>query len=92
MNLIIKVEQGKPVGHPVFLENFARAFPGKDPFESGYVAFVRVPAPRPGKYEIATGKHRYDWSGGVVTDIWETREMTPEEKAIVDSYDQFETE
>jgi hypothetical protein len=93
--LIIKIENGQPVGHPLSLENFRAAFPSVDPLAQGggYAPFERVTSKEAvGKYEVSTGNHWYGWVGDVVKDVWETREMTPEEKAIVDSYDQFETE
>lgn len=93
--LIIKIENGQPAGHPISLDNFRVAFPGVDPLAqgAGYAPFERVTREQAvTKYQVATGNHWYGWVGEVVKDIWETREMTPEEKAIVDSYDQFETE
>ena len=92
MNLMIKIENGQPVGHPVFVENFTRAFPGIDPFQSGYSLFERVAKNAIPKYQVATGNHSYGWVGDVVKDIWETREMTPDERADLDAYEQFQNE
>lgn len=92
MSLMIKIENGQPVGHPIFIDNFRQAFPGQDPLQSGYAEFVRVSKPELGKYEVATGVHSYGWVGDVVKDIWETREMTLDEKADLDAYEQFQNE
>jgi hypothetical protein len=92
MNLMIKIENGQPVGHPVFVENFMQSFPGVDPFQNGYAPFERVAAGAVEKYQVATGNHNYGWVGDVVKDIWETREMTPDERADLDAYEQFQNE
>ncbi len=59
---------------------------------NGYAEFIRVPKPKPVKYQVATGNHRYGWVGNAVADIWELREMTEEEKAEIDLWEKIQSE
>lgn len=84
--MFIRLENGQPVDHPIMGDNFRRAFPQIDPNNPGpgFAKFVRIPKNAVGKYKVVTGGPTYGWVGDTVQDIWETRDMTPEEMAEVD--------
>lgn len=78
MRLYIKIENGRPVGHPYFESNLLEA--GIDPLE-GYARFYRVASPEDlGHYEVA--EVSYEWVDDAVSDVWTIREMSEEEKAV----------
>lgn len=86
MEMFIKLENGQPIDHPIMGDNFRQAFPHIDPNTPGpdFAKFIRVGYKDVGKYKIVTGGPTYGWVGDAVQDIWETRDMTPEERAEVD--------
>ena len=90
--MFIRLENGKPVDHPIMGVNFRRVFPHIDAENPGpdFAKFVRVSKKEAaGKYEVVIGGPTYQWVDGVVKDVWEIREMTPEEKAEVDLQEQL---
>lgn len=84
--MLIRIEDGQPVGHPILETNFRQAYPHIDPKNPGaaFAKFIRVPSEDVGKYKVILSGPTYAWVGDVVQDIWETRDMTPEERAEVD--------
>lgn len=84
MELFIRIENGAPVEHPIFGDNFRQAFPDVDVnnLPNWVARFERVPAPLPGEYQKLS--LRYGWVNGTVQDIWELVEMTAEERAEAD--------
>ena len=94
IEMFIRIEDGQPVDHPIMGDNFRRTFPEIDPANPapGFAKFIRVPRTAVGKYEVIIGGPTYQWVGDVVQDVWETREMTPEERADVDAYYQDQME
>ncbi len=90
--MFIRLENGQPVDHPIMGVNFRRVFPHIDAEKPGpdFAKFVRVSKKEAvGKYEVVVGGPTYQWVDGVVKDVWEIREMTPEEKAEVDLQEQL---
>lgn len=85
LELYIRIdENGNPVEHPIFGENFREAFPDVDVsnLPPQFAKFVRVNRPAPGLYEVLEpGGPTYQWANGVVMDVWPLRAMTAEEKA-----------
>jgi len=81
MKLYIKIENGKPVGHPATEENILQAFPGIDLSspESGFEPFRRVLPPQLGSYHVLEDMI-YIKSGNEYVDIYPIRNMTPPEK------------
>lgn len=91
-DMFIRLENGQPVDHPIMGTNFRRAFPHIDPENPGpdFAKFVRVSRKEAaGKYEVVVGGPTYQWDGDVVKDVWEIRDMTPEEIADVDLQEQL---
>jgi hypothetical protein len=86
MEMFIKLENGQPVEHPIMGDNFRRVFPHIDPNNPGpqFAKFVRINRKDVGQYKIVTGGPTYGWVGDTVQDIWETRDMTAEERADYD--------
>ena len=86
MELFIKLENGQPVGHPIMGDNFRHVFPQIDPNNPGpqFAKFVRVNREDVGQYKVVLSGPTYGWVGGTVQDIWETRDMTAEERADYD--------
>lgn len=82
MELVIQIRDGVPFEHPILLENFKQAFPDIDVnnLPSEFARFVRIPPPEIGHYQINEGS-KYEFLGGIWTDVWQIRDMTPEEKA-----------
>jgi len=80
-NLVIKIENNKPIGHPILLENFVQINPGVDlnNLPSDYAWFERVPEPMLGVYEKNLTM-TYEFVGNIVKDVWHTEPMTEEEK------------
>jgi len=86
MELFIKLEDGQPVGHPIMGNNFRRVFPQIDPSNPApeFAKFVRVNRKDVGQYKVVISGPTYAWVGDTVQDIWETRDMTAEERADYD--------
>ena len=86
MEMFIKLENGEPVGHPIMGDNFRRVFPQIDPNNPGpeFAKFVRVDRKDVGQYKVVISGPTYAWVGNTVQDIWETRDMTAEERADYD--------
>ena len=78
MELFIQVQDGKTINHPALKENLLQAF-GNIP--DNWQPFVRVEFPTIGIYEVIEDREpTYQLVNGVWTDVWQIREMTPEEK------------
>ena len=78
MNLYIEVENGAPKNHPAFEDNLIQAF-GVIP--EHWEPFVRAEQPVLGAYQVFSSEEpTYSKVNGVWTDVWQTREMTVEEK------------
>lgn len=81
MILYIKVENGQTVDHPVADWNLMQVFGG---IPGDYEPFLRTDKPPIGTYEVEDdtvpqyGKNEE----GMWTDLWPTRPMTPEERAV----------
>jgi len=88
MEMFIKLENGQPVNHPIMGDNFRRVFPQIDPNNPSpeFAKFVRVNRKDVGQYKVVLSGPTYAWVGDTVQDIWETRDMTAEERA---DYDQL---
>ena len=86
MEMFIKLENGQPVDHPIMGDNFRRAFPHIDPNNPSpnFAKFVRVDRKDVGQYKVVLSGPTYAWVGDTVQDIWETRDMTAEERADYD--------
>jgi hypothetical protein len=86
MELFIKLENGQPVGHPIFANNLRQAYPNIDPSDPvhGFAKFVRIKREDVGQYKVVLSGPTYAWVGDTVQDIWETRDMTAEERAEYD--------
>lgn len=84
--LFIRLQDGQPVDHPIPLTNLRAAFPHVDPENPSpdFAKFVRVQRDEVGKYKVATGGPTYQWIGDVVQDVWETRDVTQEEREVID--------
>ena len=82
MQLIIKLENEQPVGHPMMLENFQACFPEIDVsnLPDNYKFFERVQKPLVNAYEIVADEPEYHLVGDIVKDVWQIRPMTDEEK------------
>lgn len=80
MELFIQIQNGQPFEHPIFGDNFRKAFPGIDTtnLPSTFACFVRVAPPAVGAYEVYEGM-TYEWQDEVVTDVHHVRSMTAEE-------------
>ena len=78
MNLYIEVENGVTKNHPALEDNLIQAF-GSVP--TNWAPFVRVERPAPDVYQILVSDEPiYAKVDGVWTDVWNLRDMTPEEK------------
>lgn len=79
MKLFIRIVDGQPFEHPIFEDNFKEAFPEIDieNLPSEFAKFERIVMPSIKVFEIA--ELTYGWDGEVVKDIWNVRQMTPEE-------------
>jgi len=80
-NLVIQIENGVPINHPILVENFIQAFPGVDlnNLPGNYAWFERVPRPNLGFFE-KNQTSTYEFVDGVVKDVWHSEPMTEEEK------------
>jgi hypothetical protein len=95
MELYIQIEDDKPVGHPIFGDNFREAFPDMDTnnLPYGFAKFVRVAPPALGPYE-KNQTVSYQFIDGVYTDVFSCEPMTPQEiqdkqTAIKDAWQKF---
>jgi len=81
MDFFIQIRNGQPYEHPIFGDNFRQAFPEIDVnnLPEHFAHFERIPKPPIDTYEVAEGP-TYEWSNGVVKDVWTIRPMTEEEK------------
>jgi hypothetical protein len=80
MNLYIKIENGKPVDHPAFMDNLIQAF-GAVP--SNWEQFIRIERPVPTVYQILDSQeptYEFNEQLGYWTDTWALRDMTDVEK------------
>ena len=86
MEMFIKLENNQPVGHPILGSNFRQVFPHIDPNNPGpdFAKFIRVDRNDVGQYKVVVSGPTYEWVGDTVQDIWETRDMTDEERAVYD--------
>lgn len=83
MNLYIQVENGQCINHPAFESNLIEAF-GAVP--DNWEPFIRFKPELPSKYHVFTSDQpTYQKIDGVWTDVWEIRELTPEEKIQLDA-------
>lgn len=82
MELVIKIQNGNPIDHPILLENFKQAYPNIDTnnLPSDFAWFQRVSKPKMGPY-VKNLTSSYEFDGNVVKDIWLIEEMSLEEKA-----------
>lgn len=82
MQLVIRIENGQPVDHPIAFENFALVHPGADyeNLPAGYMKFIRVPRPDGPFVHVAMGPPTYVVDGDVVRDQWEVTPYTQEER------------
>ena len=84
--MFIKLENGQPVDHPIMGDNFRRVFPQIDPNNPGpeFAKFVRVDRNDVTQNKVVISGPTYAWVGDTLQDIWETRDMTAEERADYD--------
>ena len=81
IKLYIEIENGATKNHPAFEENLIQAF-GEVP--SYWEPFTRVERPVLSVYQVLESDEPiYTKVDGVWTDVWTVREMTAEEKAVV---------
>lgn len=81
MNLYIETENGQIKNHPAFEDNLIQAF-GSVP--EHWEPFVRIKAPRIDLYQVFDDpKVTYEKVDGVWTDVFHVRDMTAEEKVVV---------
>lgn len=83
MQLLIKVENNQPVGHPIVFSNFLMIHPGSDydNLPAGYAKFTRIQRPTDSLFETVSDTPEYVWEDGVVVDKWAVTPFTAEEKA-----------
>lgn len=93
MKLYIQVENDQAVNHPAIEDNLLQVF-GEIP--NNWKPFTRVERPVPGVYEVLESTEPiYTNIGGVWTDVWTLRNMTPEEKSarqqvVIDAFNNRE--
>ena len=81
MNLYIEIENGQTKNHPALEDNLIQAF-GAVP--EHWVPFERVERPVLGAYEVMVSEtSTYELIDGVWKDVWCKRDMTAEEKEVV---------
>lgn len=82
MQLVIKVENNQPIGHPIMFSNFLMIYPGVnyDNLPAGYVKFNRVPMPAVGLFEHLNPAPTYVLENGVASDAWEVTPYTESER------------
>lgn len=78
---IIRIQNGKPVEHPMLLENFQQAYPNIDinNLPSDFALFERVQAPAIGVYE-KNQISKYELVNGIYKDVWYCEQLTEQEK------------
>lgn len=78
---IIRIQNGKPVEHPMLLENFQQAYPNIDinNLPSDFALFERVQAPSIGVYE-KNQYCKYELVNGIYKDVWYCEQLTEQEK------------
>lgn len=82
MELYIRLdENGNPVEHPIFGDNFRQAFPDIDTnnLPSNFAKFIRVKRPALGVYEKNQQVEYVKGEDGVVRDVWSVEQMTAQE-------------
>lgn len=81
MELFIQLQDGVPVGHPIFGDNFCQAFPDVDVnnLPPEFAKFERVALPSIGPYEVYEGV-TYKQFDGIYKDVHHVRPMTGTEK------------
>lgn len=91
MKLYIKIQDGKPVDHPILEENLLLAFPNIDVnnLPEGFIRFERIKAPAVGPYEKNQQLKYEIQSDGVCRDVWFCEPMTAEE--ILDKQNSVKT-
>ena len=81
MNLYIEIESGVTKNHPALEDNLIQAF-GSVP--THWEPFTRVERPALGVYQVLESQQAvYTKVNGVWTDVWSIREMSTEEKTVV---------
>jgi hypothetical protein len=82
MELYIRIVNGQPFEHPIFVDNFLQAFPDVDTnnLPSEFAKFERVEQPTIGAYEVYEGT-TYEWFDGIIKDVHHIRSMTNAEKS-----------
>lgn len=85
MELFIRLQDGQPLEHPIFADNFREAFPDVDTanLPPEFARFTRVESPVVGKYEVYEGV-TYERDADGFTDVHHVRPMTDEERAAKD--------
>lgn len=80
MELFIEIKDGKPIGHPIYADNFSQVFPSIDTnnLPACFAKFVKGAPPEIGVYEVYVGAV-YEKRGDVVTEVHRVRPMTSEE-------------
>lgn len=80
-DLVIRIENGQAVEHPLLLSNLSSIIPNFDPYNlpENYAYFERVPKPDLKWYEKSVSLS-YQFVGDIVKDVWTIETMTPEEK------------
>lgn len=82
-NLVIQMENGQPVNHPIMMANFLQCFPNIDVnnLPDNFQYFVRHDRPTPTTpYHVVSEEPVYVVRDGYVEDVWDISELTPEEK------------
>lgn len=81
MELYIRIEDGKPVDHPMMGDNFRQCFPELDTenLPPQFAKFVRVEVPSIGLFQVYEGS-TYTLVDGVWTDVHNIRDMNSSEK------------
>lgn len=82
MELFIRIKDGQPFEHPIFIDNFRQVFPDVDTnnLPAEFARFVRIAAPSIGPYE-KNQTVSYQLIDGVYTDVFSVEQMTAEEIA-----------
>ena len=83
MDFYIRIQNGRPVDHPIAVDNMRSPYPNVDldNLPNDWAGFVRLPPPsKLGPYEIA--ECTYEWDGDIVTDVWHRIPMSEDEKRL----------
>jgi hypothetical protein len=86
MELFIRIKDGQPFEHPILKDNFIQAFPDIDVnnLPSEFAKFERIEKPILDLYEAFVSEEpTYELVEGIYKDVWHKREMTTEEKTVV---------